>query len=162
MNHYNFDLLTEKLPELRSKIILNKTGGETINFSDSKSVRLLNKALLFWELDIIYWDFPEKNLTPAYPSRFMYLELCQNLYKELFETNPTKLLDIGCGASLIYPLIAVKKFGWHSTASDIDSLSLKFAQKIIDENNLNTQINLRQQSSSKIYFKQYCLRKRYF
>ncbi len=149
MNHYNFDLLTEKLPELRSKVVLNKNGEETINFSDSKSVRLLNKALVFSELDLTYWDFPENNLTPAYPSRLVYLELCNNLYQELFQTTPTQILDIGCGASLIYPLIAVKRFGWNSTGADIDSISLEFAQKIIDKNSLNNRIDLRHQSNSK-------------
>jgi 23S rRNA (adenine1618-N6)-methyltransferase len=149
MNQYDFDLLIEKLPELRSKVVLNKSGGETINFSDSLSVRLLNKALLFSELDLHYWDFPESNLTPAYPSRLIYLELCQNLYEELFKTKPTQILDIGCGANLIYALIATKKFGWHSTGADIDYKSLEYAQNIIDENKLNSQIDLRHQSNSK-------------
>jgi 23S rRNA (adenine1618-N6)-methyltransferase len=149
MNNYNFDLLIEKVPELRSEVVLNKKGGETINFSDHKSVRLLNKALLFLELDLNYWDFPESNLTPAYPSRLLYLELCQTVFKELFKTEVTNVLDIGCGANVIYPLISAKKMGWQCTGADIHSGSIEIAQNIIDQNNLKSKIDLRYQENPK-------------
>ena len=55
------------------------------------------------------------------------------------------VLDIGTGATCIYPLLGVKEYDWNFIATDIELDSLDTAQDIIDDNNLSDKIILRQQ-----------------
>ena len=43
-------------------------------------------------------------------------------------------MDIGVGASCIYPVIANKEYGWSFIGSDIDQAALESARKIIEHN----------------------------
>lgn len=52
------------------------------------------------------------------------------------------LLDIGVGASCIYPLLGCRMFGWNFFGSDIDNESLNWANQIIEANNLQNFIKL--------------------
>uniref|UniRef100_UPI0025D72F66 RlmF-related methyltransferase n=1 Tax=Yoonia sp. TaxID=2212373 RepID=UPI0025D72F66 len=60
-------------------------------------------------------------------------------------------LDIGTGASLVYPLVGQSEYGWHFTGTDIDAGALKSAQQICDLNNLN--IALRRQEKPENVFR---------
>ena len=114
---------------------------QRIDLNTSKAVRLLNQALVLDKLKIAYWDFPKDNLVPPYPSRLEYLKL-------LKDSNPesiNKVLDIGTGATLIYPIIGAKLFKWNFVGVDTDQDSLDSAQNIIDQNKLNNHIQLRLQ-----------------
>ena len=54
-----------------------------------------------------------------------------------------KALDIGTGASLVYPLVGQSEYGWHFTGVDIDSDAIKSAQQISEFNKL--EITLKRQ-----------------
>ena len=56
-----------------------------------------------------------------------------------------KILDIGTGATCIYPLLGVAEYHWNFVATDIDLDSLDTAQDIIYDNKLESKIELRQQ-----------------
>jgi len=56
-----------------------------------------------------------------------------------------KILDIGTGATCIYPLLGVAVHNWNFVGVDIDLDSLDTAQDIIDDNDLDAHIKLRQQ-----------------
>jgi len=43
---YDFDALQKAYPKLKPFVMLNKGGIESIDFSDAKAVKALNKALL--------------------------------------------------------------------------------------------------------------------
>ncbi|MGB0431835.1 MAG: RlmF-related methyltransferase, partial [Bacteroidia bacterium] len=45
-----------------------------------------------------------------------------------------KILDIGTGATCIYPLLGVAEYNWKFVATDIELDSLDTAQDIIDDN----------------------------
>ena len=49
----------------------------------------------------------------------------------------------GCGASCIYPLLGAKLNNWSFLASESDDLSLTFAKKNIEVNNLSSKITLK-------------------
>ena len=137
---YDFSKLVIAFPELEQFVFINKHQTKTIDFADSKAVKALNTALMFLHYEIEYWDFPETNLCPPIPSRVNYL----HYLSDLIGNKPNiKILDIGTGASCIYPILGTKVFNWQFVGTDIDQDSLKNAQIIIDKNNLNDNIELR-------------------
>ncbi|WP_435263348.1 23S rRNA (adenine(1618)-N(6))-methyltransferase RlmF [Tenacibaculum sp. nBUS_03] len=138
-NDYNFTLLKEKYPKI-GNFIVNKFGKETIDFSDPIAVKEFNKALLLTYYNIKYWEFPDTNLCPPIPGRVDYIHYLANLLED--EKN-VKILDIGTGASCVYPLLGNAVYNWDFTGTEIDADSLKIAQKNIDNNNLGSCIELR-------------------
>lgn len=56
--------------------------------------------------------------------------------------NLFPILDIGVGASCIYPLLGHKMFGWYFYGSDIDQESLEWANNQIISNSLQDSIKL--------------------
>ena len=81
----------------------------------------LNKGLLFSFDKISIWDFPDENLCPPIPGRLDYIHHLADL---LSSEEPIKILDIGTGATCIYPLLGVASFDWKFVATDIDLDSL--------------------------------------
>lgn len=128
---YDFKVLVDKLPELKSFIIKNPIGEETIDFSDNQAVVCLNKALLKTYYNIDNWDIPAGFLCPPIPGRADYMHYIAELLTKKKNIN---VLDIGTGANCIYPIIGSQTFDWNYTASDIDPKSIENAQKIIDSN----------------------------
>lgn len=51
-----------------------------------------------------------------------------------------KGIDIGTGASCVYPLLAAKLYGWTMLATEIDEDSIQYAQGNIYRNNLSSLI----------------------
>ncbi len=136
---YDFDFLVNKNPNLKN-FITEKFEKTTIDFYDSKAVKELNKSLLKAHYNINYWEFPDDNLCPPIPSRVDYLHYLSDIIKI---DKKIKVLDIGTGASLIYPLLGTAEFGWNFVATDIDKQSLKSAKEIITKNKLSDKIELR-------------------
>jgi 23S rRNA (adenine1618-N6)-methyltransferase len=59
-----------------------------------------------------------------------------------------RVLDLGTGANVVYPLIGQHSYGWQFVGVDIDQTALNNAQQIIDKNKgLAAAINLRLQPS---------------
>jgi 23S rRNA (adenine1618-N6)-methyltransferase len=141
-NGYNFDELIIKNPELKQFVAKNEFGTVTIDFSNPEAVRELNKALICSLDKISNWNFPKENLCPPIPGRLDYIHYLADL---LSLKGEAKILDIGTGATCIYPLLGASVFDWSFVATDIDLDSLDVAQDIIDDNNLTEKIELRQQ-----------------
>ena len=138
---YDFDFLARHTPNLKEFVFVNKYGNQTISFGDPKAVRALNTALLKAHYGLKYWDIPEQNLCPPIPGRLDYLWYIADLIPK----PKLRLLDIGTGANLIYPILATCHFNWQCTASEVDLDALKNAQVIIDRNSVLANIALRQQ-----------------
>jgi 23S rRNA (adenine1618-N6)-methyltransferase len=64
---------------------------------------------------------------------------------DLIPNKKLKLLDIGTGANLIYPILATCHFNWQCTASEVELSSFEHAQSIIDKNAALNTIKLRRQ-----------------
>lgn len=153
---YDFARLLEHVPELEVFTIRNPTGLTTIDFQNPEAVRMLNRALLKAYYNVEFWDIPANYLCPPIPGRADYIHhLADLLARDNGQKIPSgrkiKALDIGTGASLVYPLIGQSAYGWDFTGVDIDAGALASAQKINDLNELG--IDLRHQSASKKIFK---------
>ena len=159
-NRERYDLsgLTTSNPELKNYIIVNKFGVESVDFSNPLAVKLLNKALLNLYYGIKNWEFPDENLCPPIPGRADYIHHIADLLGESnFGTIPIgdkiTCLDIGLGASCIYPIIGVTEYGWKFIGSDIDPKSIASAQNIVNSNlSIKDKIECRLQKNPKDIF----------
>lgn len=148
---YNLPKLCQHYPDLARYIIETPSGEHSIDFSQASAVQALNAAILASDYQIAFWQLPPGYLCPPIPGRVDYLYYAADLVTELTAvTNPRgkqfRLLDLGCGANCIYPILASRSFGWRAVGSDIDSTALKVAGAIVKANtNLKGLIELRLQ-----------------
>ncbi len=151
VGRYNFDQLIKGTPELAKYIKPNPMGDNTIDFSDSNSVLLLNKALLKQFYLIDYWDIPKGYLCPPIPGRADYIHYAADL---IDRAENAKVLDIGTGANCIYPIIGLSSYNWVFRATDIDQEALNNAQKIVKLNKkLTEKIEVVKQENKSFIFK---------
>ncbi|AZI66309.1 23S rRNA (adenine(1618)-N(6))-methyltransferase RlmF [Kaistella daneshvariae] len=156
---YDLEALLKVQPDLEKHIKPNKYGEKSVDFANPAAVKILNKALLHHYYGIENWDFPDENLTPPIPGRADYIHfmadlLVQSNFGTMPEGEKITCLDIGVGASAIYPIIGVAEYDWNFIGSDIDEKSLDSARKIVDENpKLKDKITLRFQKDSHQIFK---------
>jgi len=145
---YDFEKLIKNTPKLKPFVAENKYGDLSIDFFNSEAVKTLNKALLKFHYNIEFWDIPNNFLCPPIPGRADYIHYIADLIEDItFNTN-IKGLDIGTGASCIYPLIGNKTYGWQFIATDINEIAIKNAKAIISDNkNLSNDIEIRLQEN---------------
>lgn len=154
-SNYDFNALIETLPELKAFVHLNKFGNESVDFANPDAVKALNKALLKHFYKIEYYELPPTNLCPPIPGRADYLHhIADLLAKGINGTLPTgsgiKILDIGTGANVIYPIIGHQEYGWTFVGSEIDKPAVKTATTIIEKNpNLKDFISIRLQENKR-------------
>lgn len=155
---YDFKLLTITCPELGNYVKLNAYGDESIDFANPKAVKWLNKALLKQYYGVDYWDIPTGYLCPPIPGRADYIHYAADL---LGSSNngkiPTgfrvKCMDIGVGASCVFPIIGSKEYGWSFIGSETDPAAIESASKIVNYNAfLKRNIDLRLQDNPKDIF----------
>jgi 23S rRNA (adenine1618-N6)-methyltransferase len=136
---YDLSALIIAVPELANYVKPNKFGDDSVDFASPVAVKLLNKALLKHYYGIQYWEFPDANLCPPIPGRADYIHYMADLLKESnFGRMPTgekiKALDVGVGASCIYPMLGVTEYGWKFMGTDIDKKSIDSAKAIVNAN----------------------------
>jgi 23S rRNA (adenine1618-N6)-methyltransferase len=159
-NRERYDLvaLINATPELKNHITLNSHGTESVDFANPLAVKLLNTAILNHYYEITYWKFPDENLCPPIPGRADYIHcmadlLAENNFGKIPIGDRITCLDIGVGASCIYPIIGVTEYGWKFIGSDINPKSIASAQQIVNVNALLTgKIECRLQKNSKDIF----------
>lgn len=157
-DRYDLSALIISNPELKDYIIPNKYGVETVDFANPLSVKLLNRALLNHYYGIKHWEFPDENLCPPIPGRADYIHHMADLLGSTnLDTVPIgdKIIcvDVGVGASCIYPIIGVTEYGWKFIGSDIDPKSIASAKQIVNANpSLKDKVECRLQTNSKDVF----------
>jgi 23S rRNA (adenine1618-N6)-methyltransferase len=159
-NRERYDLvaLINTTPELKNHITLNTHGTESVDFANPLAVKLLNTAILNHYYGITYWKFPDENLCPPIPGRADYIHcmadlLAENNFGKIPTGDKITCLDIGVGASCIYPIIGVTEYCWKFIGSDINPKSIASAQQIVNVNALLTgKIECRLQKNSKDIF----------
>ncbi|WP_347053255.1 23S rRNA (adenine(1618)-N(6))-methyltransferase RlmF [Flavobacterium olei] len=158
-NRYDFELLISNCPELKQYVSINKHQIETIDFSNPKAVKVLNKALLKTYYSVDFWSIPANYLCPPIPGRADYIHYIADL---LAESNNGGIpngdnilgLDIGAGANCIYPILGNAIYNWSFVATDIDKKAIENCTKIIQANpKLIEVISLQQQTESRFIFK---------
>lgn len=155
-NGYDFGRLIADTPELGGFTTKNPKGQTTIDFQDAAAVRMLNRALLKTHYGINSWDIPANYLCPPIPGRVDYIHyladvLARDNNQEIPRGRSIKALDIGTGASVVYPLIGQSEYGWDFTGVDIDAGALKSAKQICEFNKSN--ITLRHQAKREDVFR---------
>ena len=134
---YDFTALCAVTPELKAHVTQNPRGEETIDFSNAESVLCLNKALLASFYGIKYWGLPDGYLCPPIPGRADYIHHLAELIDVGPERKSGRILDIGTGANLIYPIIGAHEYGWSFVASDIDKTAFECASVIANSNKVS-------------------------
>jgi 23S rRNA (adenine1618-N6)-methyltransferase len=145
---YDFETLCKSYPDLSAFVFENKFKIQTIDFAKPEAIKALNTALLFTHYDIKYWKFPDDNLCPPIPGRVDYIHYLKDLLQKSGITNNKPILDIGTGASCIYPILGKQTYNWNFVATDSDNIAIKYAQKNIDKNSFKNEIELRYQEDS--------------
>lgn len=120
-----------------TKLIMFKdvSGKVTIDFKDIKALRALTCTLLKKDfgLDV---EIPLTRMIPTVPLRLNYILWIEDLLSISGKLDGIDGIDIGTGASCIYPLLAAKSKGWSMLATDVDNESLNFAKNNIERNSL--------------------------
>ncbi len=160
---YDFEQLILANLELKDFLKPNKFNPDskekTIDFSDPKAVKALNRALLVTHYGIKFWDIPKDYLCPPIPGRADYIHYIADLLAEtnnqnIPEGSTVQGLDIGIGANCIYPIIGNSAYGWSFVGTDINEDSLQNCKKIIQNNpELIDAISLQKQVESRFIFK---------
>ena len=155
---YDFDKLIVACPELAKYVKLNQYNDQSIDFANPKAIKWLNKALLKHFYGIDYWDIPTGYLCPPIPGRADYIHHAADLLAASNDGHiPTgskiKCMDIGVGASCVFPIVGYKEYGWTFIGSDTDVKALESAVKIINYNHfLQKNVDLRLQENPKDIF----------
>jgi 23S rRNA (adenine1618-N6)-methyltransferase len=154
-------------------LITTPDGRTSLNFTSPQAVRLLNQALLLRDYGLKYWNIPEGNLCPGVPGRLDYIHaLAELLEEDQARTQehvkgrkeqkkkggkePMRItgLDVGTGASLIYPILGSKEYGWNFIATDVAERSIKVAAAIVKVNpGLAKKVTLRRQPEPSAIFR---------
>ena len=154
---YDFAALTAHCPELAPFVSVNEHGDESIDFANAAAVKMLNKAILGYFYGVQQWDIPKGYLCPPVPGRADYIHYVADLLGEkttsLATGNHILGLDVGVGASCVYPIIGHKSYGWQFVGTDTDPVALRAAQKIIDhDSELARSVECRLQPDSEKIF----------
>ncbi|KAF1811593.1 DUF890 domain protein [Eremomyces bilateralis CBS 781.70] len=121
-----------------------------IDFWDPLAVQQLTKSVLRrdFKLEI---NLPGDRLCPPVPNRFAYIKWLQKLidstgdsYRDAYEESREVIgIDIGVGASCIYPLLGcASRPNWRFGGTEIDARNLEFAQKNVRTNGLESRIRI--------------------
>lgn len=112
----------------------------------------LTRGLLHSYFDLRLPHLPSHHLCPPVPNRFFYLHWIQtcllpSLKQGRIESTPISPqthcgMDLGVGATCIYPLLAVKAFRCNMVGTDIDADALSTAQANVEANQLQDKIKL--------------------
>jgi 23S rRNA (adenine1618-N6)-methyltransferase len=155
---YNFNQLIESSPELAPYVKPNIYGDESVDFANPDAVKALNKALLIHHYGLKYWDIPTGYLCPPIPGRADYIHhiadfLGKNNFGKIPNGPKIKCLDIGVGASCIYPIIGSQEYGWSFIGSDIDPVAIESSNQIIESNSaLQGKVECKLQINPKDFF----------
>ena len=151
---YNFKELIQAHSALEPFVFVNDyNSNETIDFANPEAVKALNVALLKSFYNIDYWKFPDAHLCPPIPGRVEYIHHLNDLLKPYKLKDNIRVLDVGIGATCIYPLLGHSEYNWSFVGTDIDPKSLANAQMIIDKNGLSKVVELRLQTEKSLIFK---------
>ncbi|RYP02855.1 hypothetical protein DL765_010669 [Monosporascus sp. GIB2] len=142
----DFHALGEQDRELASLL----QGGSRLDFANPLAVMQLTKTLLRLHFGLRV-DLPLDRLCPPVPNRHNYILWLKDLldttspsYSQIYEPErPVEGLDIGTGASLIYPLLAcAQRPSWTFIATDVDAKSIAYARRNAELNNLQSRIRV--------------------
>jgi len=136
---YDFPQLILAEPALAPFVAANRHGTPSIDFANPAAVKTLNRALLRYFYGVANWDIPAQYLCPPIPGRADYLHYLADLLAVnnggvIPQGDSIRVLDIGVGANLVYPLIGQHEYGWQFVGADIDRIAMANAARIVAAN----------------------------
>jgi 23S rRNA (adenine1618-N6)-methyltransferase len=150
-NGLDLPALTKASPALARFVTRNPRGEWTLDFADPEAQRALAAALLEQVYGVAGWQLPAGALCPSIPGRADHLLCAAELLAaenrgEAPRGEKVRALDVGVGASCVYPLLGHAEFGWRFVGTDIDAHALAAARRTIAANpGLGRSIELRLQ-----------------
>uniref|UniRef100_A0A8C1SIA0 U6 small nuclear RNA (adenine-(43)-N(6))-methyltransferase n=1 Tax=Cyprinus carpio TaxID=7962 RepID=A0A8C1SIA0_CYPCA len=129
----DFVYLASKYPEFQKHVQTTLTGRVTLNFKDPEAVRALTCTLLKEDFGLTI-EIPLERLIPTVPLRLNYIHWVEDLTGG--QGNPRRGIDIGTGASCIYPLLGATMNGWFFLATEVDDICFNYAKKNVEQNHL--------------------------
>ncbi|KAI8974587.1 S-adenosyl-L-methionine dependent methyltransferase [Trametes punicea] len=146
-NPPDFLALAEAYSPLKAHIILTRSGA-AIDFKNEVSQRLLTEAILLRDFALKV-ELPAGRLCPPVPNRLNYILWLEDvldttsLALALDSGRSVRGLDVGTGASAIYPLLGCQTHpNWSFTGTELDELSLASARKNVQANGLQGRIDI--------------------
>ncbi|KAI0334613.1 S-adenosyl-L-methionine dependent methyltransferase [Cubamyces sp. BRFM 1775] len=141
----DFIALAEAYPSLKPHITLTQNGA-SIDFKNEAAQRLLTEAILFRDFALRV-TLPPGRLCPPVPNRLNYILWLEDVMEAVslaLREPPNRLirgLDVGTGASAIYPLLGCRTHAhWSFTATELDEISLRCARSNVEINGLRDRI----------------------
>jgi len=150
---YDLTKLIAVYPGLQRFVARNAYGDDSINFANAQAVKALNAALLADWYGITAWDVPAGYLCPPIPGRADYLHHVADLVAAdaagvIPRGASWRVLDIGVGASVVYPLIGHGEYGWHFVGTEVVPEAIAAARRIVAKNpRFAAAIEIRSQAS---------------
>ncbi|XP_021067973.1 RNA N6-adenosine-methyltransferase METTL16 [Mus pahari] len=139
----DFAYLASKYPDFKQHIQINLNGRVSLNFKDPEAVRALTCTLLREDFGLSI-DIPLERLIPTVPLRLNYIHWVEDLigHQDSDRTTLRRGIDIGTGASCIYPLLGATLNGWYFLATEVDDMCFNYAKKNVEQNNLSDLIKV--------------------
>uniref|UniRef100_A0A8C5EXG3 U6 small nuclear RNA (adenine-(43)-N(6))-methyltransferase n=1 Tax=Gouania willdenowi TaxID=441366 RepID=A0A8C5EXG3_GOUWI len=110
----DFAYLASKYPDFQQHVSTSLAGRPVVNFKEPEAVR---------------------RLIPTVPLRLNYIHWVEDLIDG--QKQPRRGIDIGTGASCIYPLLGASMNGWYFLATEVDDICFDYATKNVEQNNLS-------------------------
>ncbi|RHZ86445.1 hypothetical protein Glove_51g70 [Diversispora epigaea] len=143
-NPPDFAVLAFKYSSFYPYVKYTKEGKPYIDFKNPEAVRELTYCLLRNDFNLIL-EIPLDSLCPPIPNRLNYIHWIEDLIT-ISETRQDRTIygiDIGTGASCIYPLLACTlNKNWVMLATEIDEKSVEYAENNVLRNNLESKISV--------------------
>eukprot|EP00667_Euglena_gracilis_P012385 EG_transcript_12716 len=132
----------------RQHVMLAEDGQARIRWNDPLAIKALTAATLSYKYHI-EWDIPDDSLCPPVPNRATYLRWMDRLLRSTVGEPPETGfhgIDVGTGASCIYPLLGVALFGHRFLATDTAADSLAWAARNVAANGWEDKVQTRLQT----------------
>ncbi|KAK2459741.1 hypothetical protein APHAL10511_008242 [Amanita phalloides] len=156
-SHLDFGTLAETFEPLKPHLKAVPSGtGYTIDFKNSEAQRRLTEALLYRDFKLHVVLSEDRLCPPAHgqvPNRLNYILWLQDIlqahdkYIDRYGNRDAGAdvcgIDIGTGASAIYPLLGCHvEAGWKFVATELDETSFTYAKRNVEMNSLGNRIHL--------------------
>ncbi|KAH6907499.1 methyltransferase 10 domain-containing protein [Coprinopsis sp. MPI-PUGE-AT-0042] len=159
-NGVDFAVLARQFEPLSTHLKHSPDGRQIIDFNDEAAQRELTKAILKcdYKLDL---ELPADRLCPPVPNRLNYVLWIQDLVREISTSRlwagdgdkaGVRGLDVGTGASAIYPLLACSlDETWTMIATELDEASYTCAKANVDRNSVGSRIDVYRVDGARIF-----------
>ncbi|KAM6946056.1 RNA N(6)-adenosine-methyltransferase mettl16 [Aplochiton taeniatus] len=135
----DFAYLASKYPDFQQHVHTNLLGRAMLNFKEPEAVRALTCTLLKEDFGLTI-DIPLERLIPTVPLRLNYIHWVEDLIGG--QGEPRNGIDIGTGASCIYPLLGASMNSWHFLATEVDDICFDYATRNVQQNKLSDLIRV--------------------